>query len=218
MRRVDGGSSALRSAWDDVATTYAALLPDMRAEAPLDLSVLSAFGQLARGAASGPVVEVGCGAGRVMAHLADQDLEMVGIDLSTSMVAAARLAHPTLPLAAGDAAALPFRTGALGGLVSWYSLINTPTAALPEVLDGFARVTAAGAPLLLAFQSGEGERVDRASAYGRRISMTYFLHRAETVRAAVVDAGFSLYATVNREPALRHETTTQSFVLAVRAV
>ncbi len=214
---MDHERSALRSAWDDVATAYATLLPDMRAEAPLDLSVLSAFVQLARGAAAGPVVEVGCGAGRVTAHLAGQDLRMVGIDLSPSMVVAAHSAHPALPFAAGDAAALPLRTGALGGLVSWYSLINTPTAGLPEALEGFARVTAAGAPLLLAFQSGQGERVDRRSAYGRPVSMTYFLHRADTVAADVADAGFSLYATVNREPALPHETTTQSFVLAKRA-
>jgi ubiquinone/menaquinone biosynthesis C-methylase UbiE len=142
---------------------------------------------------------------------------MIGLDLSPNMVAAARLAHPTLPFGAGDAAALPFRTRAVGGLVSWYSLINMPTSGLPEVLDGFAHVMAAQAPLLLAFQSGQGERVDRPSAYGRRLTMTYFLHRAETVAAAVTDAGFSLYATVDRQPALPHETTTQSFVLARRA-
>lgn len=47
--------------------------------------------------------------------------------------------------------------------------------------------------------------------------MTYFRHAVDVVVRAVVHADFSLYATVNREPALTHETTTQSFVLATRA-
>lgn len=154
---MDAERSALRDAWDEVATAYAALLPDMRAEAPLDISVLAAFAQLARDAAVGPVADVGCGTGRVTAHLASHGLQMLGLDLSPSMVAVARSTHPTPAFAAGDASALPLRMKGFGGLVSWYSLINTPSAELPVVMEGFARVTAVGAPLLVAFQSGEGE-------------------------------------------------------------
>jgi len=190
----------------------------MRAEAPLDLSVLSAFAALAREAAAGPVAEVGCGTGRVTAHLAGLGVPTVGLDLSPNMVAIARSTYPALAFAAGDATALPLRKKGLGGLVAWYSLINTPSDELLGVMEGFARVTAAGAPLLLGWQSGAGERVDRSTAYGRPVPMTYFLHRADAVAHDVAQAGFSLYATMNREPALSHETTTQSFILATRAV
>lgn len=207
---------AARDAWDAVATAYAHLVPDMTAEAPLDLSVLSAFVQLAREAAVGPVAEVGCGAGRVTAHLAKHDLRVVGLDLSPAMVTAARSAHPALAFAAADAAALPLRSGSLGGLVAWYSLINLPPALLTAVLAEFARAMRAGAPLLIAFQSGLGERVDRASAYGQRVAITYFRHRQQDVMDDLVAAGFVLYASVCREPALTHETTPQTFLLATR--
>jgi ubiquinone/menaquinone biosynthesis C-methylase UbiE len=207
---------ATRDAWDTVAPDYARLLPDMTAEAPLDRGILSAFVQLCAEEAGGVVADVGCGAGRVTAHLAGCALRVVGVDLSPGMVSVARSLHPGLSLAVADAGALPFRTGALGGLLAWYSLINLPPRVLPGVLAEFARVTAPGAPLLLAFQSGQGERVDRASAYGRPVSMTYFRHRHEDVTGALVAAGFALYASVRREPALDHETTPQTFVLARR--
>jgi len=132
------------------------------------------------------------------------------------MASAARSAHPRLVFAAADAAALPIRSGTLGGLLAWYSLINVAPDRLPGVLDELARVTAAGAPLLLAFQSGRGERVDRTSSYGLPVAMTYFLHRQQEVVDGLVDAGFVLYATVCREPALPHETTPQTFLLATR--
>jgi hypothetical protein len=56
----------------------------------------------------------------------------------------------------------------------------------------------AGAPLLIAFQSGLGERVDRASAYGQPVAMTYFRHRQQDVMDDLVAAGFVLYASVQR--------------------
>ncbi len=207
---------AARDAWDAVATAYAELLPDMTVEAPLDLSVLSAFVQLAQEAAVGPVAEVGCGAGRVTAHLAKRELRVVGLDLSPRMVAAARSAHPALTFAAADAAALPLRSSALGGLVAWYSLINLPPSLVTAVLAEFARVMRAGAPLLIAFQSGLGERVERSSAYGQPVAMTYFRHRQQDMIDGLLTAGFVLYASVCRQPALAHETTPQTFLLATR--
>lgn len=85
---------------------------------------------------------------------------------------------------------------------------------IPVVLAEFVRVMEPRAPLLVAFQSGEGQRVDRTSAYGHDLPLTYFRHRSEYMKGAAVRAGFKIYATVRRHPALPHETTTQAFVLA----
>ena len=205
---------ATREAYDAVAPDYARLLPDMRVEAPPDLAVLSAFVALVEQSEAGPVAEVGCGSGRVTAHLADTGLPMLGLDLSPGMVAAARSAHPDLPFAAAHAGALPLRSGALAGLVAWYSLIHLPSTVLPEVLDEFARVLRPGAPLVVAFQSGRGERVDRATSYGHPVPLSYFRHRVEDVADALAGASFTLQETVHREPSLVHETTAQAFLVA----
>lgn len=207
---------ATRDAYDAVASDYARLLPDMTAEAPLDRAILAAFVEMAKQSGDGLVAEVGCGSGRVTAHVADAALRIVGLDLSPAMVAVARSAHPDLAFAVAHAGALPLRSGALAGLVAWYSLINLQTDLLRGVFAEFARVTRPGAPVVVAFQSGEGERVDRPTSYGHPVPLTYYRHRLEEVADALVSADFAMHAVVRREPSLAHETTPQAFLLAQR--
>lgn len=206
-----------RAAYDRVASDYARMLPDMSPEAPLDRAVLAAFAEMLRDGPEGLVADVGCGTGRVTKHLHDAGLRMVGFDLSAAMTALARTTHGGLPFAAAHAAALPLRASALGGLVAWYSLINMPTEALPAVFAEFARVTTSGALVLLAFQSGNGERVDRPTSYGQPVPLTYYLHNTLEVAALLAAAGFDVYATVDRVSAQWFESTPQAALLAHRS-
>ena len=207
---------ATRAAYDAVANDYARLLPDMSLEAFLDRAVLAAFVEMLDGTAGGLVAEVGCGSGRVTACLSDAGLDAVGFDLSSGMAAVAASLRPDIPFAVGHAGALPVRPGVLAGLVSWYSLINLPDDALPPVFSEFARVMRPGAPVIVAFQSGNGERVDRTSAYGHAVPMTYYRHAIDATADALTAAGFRLHASLRREAALTHETTAQGFLLAHR--
>jgi ubiquinone/menaquinone biosynthesis C-methylase UbiE len=186
------------------------------AEAPLDRAVLAAFVEMVKQSGDGLVAEVGCGSGRVTAHLADAALRIVGLDLSPAMATVARSARPDIAFAVAHAGALPIRSGALGGLVAWYSLINLPTDHLPAVLAEFARVMQPGAPVVVAFQCGEGERVDRTIAYGHSVPMTYYRHRIGDVVDALVGEGFALHATVRREQSRAHEYTPQALMIAHR--
>ena len=54
-----------RIAYDVVAADYADLLRGLMAGATWDRAVLAAFAEIA----SGPVVDVGCGPGRITGHL-----------------------------------------------------------------------------------------------------------------------------------------------------
>lgn len=162
-----------RTAFDAVASDYARLLPDLRAEAPLDRAVLTAFVEMVKQGDGGLVADVGCGSGRIAAHLVDAGLRVVGFDLSEGMVREARDAQPSLPLAVAHAGSLPLRTGAIAGLVAWYSIINLPGERLTNVFAELVRASRPGAPIVLAFQSGDGQRVDRDSAYGHPVPITY---------------------------------------------
>ena len=188
----------------------------MSAEAPLDRAVLAAFVEMLVEDGSALVAEVGCGAGRVTRHLHDKGLRVVGFDLSPAMVRVARTLHADLDFAAAEAGALPLSDGVLGGLVAWYSLINMPTMSLRRVFTEFARVTRPGALVLVAFQSGQGQRVDRATSYGQPVPLTYYRHRAEDVTGSLAAAGFTVHAAVERSPALSFESTSQTALLAHR--
>jgi SAM-dependent methyltransferase len=203
-----------RTAYDQLASDYAAAFPDLTAETAGDRSLIDAFA--AGVTAAGPVLDVGCGTGRVSAHLADLGLAPVGVDLSSRMLSEARGLHPELPLVLGSLARLPFASATASGVLAWYSLIHTAPDDLSVVVAELSRVLAPGAPLLVAFQCGHGERLERPSAFGRCVRRVSYRHDVEQVVDLLANHRLRLVERVAREPAAPHEMTAQAFLLAVR--
>lgn len=160
------------------------------------------------------VADLGCGPGRITAFLAAGGIDVVGVDLSSGMLAAARAAHPQLRFVQGGLAALPLADGSLVGAVCWYSIINTPPARLDRVASELARVLAPGGELLLGFQAGRGEGVHRAEAYGRPVPLTSFRHDPDAVGDRLEAAGLHVHARAVREPERDFESTPQAYLLA----
>ncbi len=152
----------VRHAYDTVASDYAERLPDTRAETALDLAMVDAFvaAVLQRRCrpATAPVLDAGCGAGRMSAHLAARGVQVRGVDLSPGMVEMARRDHPTLDFTVGSLDELPCQDGEFAGVLLWYSIIHTPPAGLDRVLAEAVRVLRPGGHLLVGFQSGTGTR------------------------------------------------------------
>ncbi|WP_371862409.1 class I SAM-dependent methyltransferase [Cellulomonas hominis] len=146
----------------------------------------------------GPLLDVGCGTGRVAAHLAASGVDVLGADLSPGMVAAARRAHPGLPFLVAAADALPLPDACAGGVLAWYSVIHTAPAGLAAVVAELRRVARPGAPLLAAFQAGHGERDEVAGAYGTDVTLAVHRHDPGRLAALLVAGGFDVRARVER--------------------
>ncbi len=117
---------ATRASYDTVAADYAALFHGELAAQPLDRALLAGFAELVRAAGGAPVADIGCGPGRVTAHLNDIGSPAFGIDLSPQMVAQARQAYPNLRFETGSMLTLDLPDRCLGGIVAWYSIIHVP--------------------------------------------------------------------------------------------
>jgi SAM-dependent methyltransferase len=203
---------ATRRAYDTVAVDYAELLSTELEAKPLDRALLAAFAELVRAAGARPVADLGCGPGRVTAHLQSLGLKAVGVDLSPAMVAVARAAHPGLQFHVGSMAALDLNDGALGGIVAWYSIIHTPPENLPVVFAEFHRVLAPGGQLLLAFQVGD-ERVHLERAYGHVVSLDTFRLSPDRICELLTQCGLVVHARLLREPD-ESEKTKQAYLMA----
>jgi SAM-dependent methyltransferase len=202
---------ATRAAYDLVALDYAELLRTELADKPVDRAMLGVFAELVHG----PVADIGCGSGRITAHLAELGIDAFGIDLSPAMVAVARREHPALQFEVGSMESLVTPDAALGGIVAWYSIIHTPASRLPAVFAEFHRVLTAGGLLLLAFQVGDEPR-HLSHAYGHDIALDAYRLPPESIAGLLAAAGFTVEAQLIREPDAA-ETTPQAFLLARKA-
>jgi SAM-dependent methyltransferase len=64
-----------RTGYDIVAEDYATLIPDLSAETSLDVAMIDDFAGRCLDAPTSPVADVGCGTGRVSAHLAARGVD-----------------------------------------------------------------------------------------------------------------------------------------------
>jgi len=205
--------SSVRLAYDTVAEDYATHLPDTRAEAPLDLAVLDAF--VAAVADEGPVLDAGCGAGRLTRHLAQRGCAVEGVDLAPGMVAAARRRHPDLKFSVGSLASLPCAADSFAGVVLWYSIIHTPPASHRHVFAEVARVLRPGGHVVVAFQSGHGVH-DVGPAYrrfGHDVTLERHLVTEQEVAEDLAAVGLDEVCRLVRRPR-GTETDDQAVLLA----
>lgn len=211
--------AAARAVYDASAGTYVEFVStelSPATEVPVDHSLLMAFVELVAAGTVKRVADVGCGPGRVTAFLARRGLDVVGVDVSAAMLAAARIAHPALEFEEGQLDDLPIDEGSLGGVVCWYSIIYTPPERLGDAFAEVGRVLVRGGYLLVAFQAGDGEPVHRADAHGTGLSLTSYRHSLGDVSGRLEQAGLEVRATALREPEFDHEPTQQAFVIAYR--
>ncbi|RAO33689.1 Cysteine synthase [Micromonospora noduli] len=179
---VDDWLTATRTSYDTVAVSYAHLVRDLLAEAPYERAALASFAELVQGAGGGPVADVGCGTGRITAHLHTLGVDAFGIDLSPGMIDVARRDHPELRFEVGSMTDLDLADGSVAGLVAWYSLIHIPDDQIGVVFAHFRRVVRPGGPLLLGFHVGD-ETTLKTEGYGGH-PMNVHVHRRQPAQVA----------------------------------
>ncbi|MFJ3723276.1 class I SAM-dependent methyltransferase [Streptomyces sp. NPDC090045] len=212
--------TSVRASYDAVAVDYARLVGTELARKPLDRAMLAAFAEYVRGAGvrgnggrgGRAVADLGCGPGRVTAHLDGLGVRAFGVDLSPAMVAVARRTYPGLRFEVGAMAALDVADGVLGGVLAWYSTVHTPPAELPVVFAEFARVLAPGGYTLIAFEAGD-ERIRLEHAYGHPFALDVYGTPPDLIADLLAGAGLAEVARLVREPDSL-EKSPQGFLLA----
>jgi SAM-dependent methyltransferase len=176
--------------------------------------MLATFAELTSAGSRGPVADLGCGTGRVTAHLDALGVEAFGVDLSTVMVDLARTSHPHLRFDVGSITDLDLPDCAVGGILAWYSTIHTPPRDLPGVFAEFSRVLAPRGYLLVGFHVGDG-RHPRTVTYRDAVSVDAYDVTPERVADLARQAGLVVQAQLVRA-AQGRETRPQASLIAAK--
>lgn len=209
----DGWLEDTRTSYDTVAASYADQVRNLLDETPKERAVLALFADLVSSRGGGSVADVGCGPGRITAHLCQLGVDAFGIDLSPGMIEVARRDHPGLRFELGSMTDLDLGDGSMAGLVAWYSLIHIPDTEIGTVFQHFHRVLQPGGPLLLSFHVGDASKLKTEGYGGHPMKVHVHRRRHGQMIGWLNEAGF----TVDEHRTLTSaESTLGGIILARR--
>ncbi|WP_374215417.1 class I SAM-dependent methyltransferase [Streptomyces cucumeris] len=188
----DGWLEDTRTSYDTVAASYADQVRNLLDDTPEERAVLALFADLVSSRDGGSVADVGCGPGRITAHLRQLGVDAFGIDLSPGMIEVARRDHPGLRFELGSMTDLDLGDGSMAGLVAWYSLIHIPDKGIGTVFKQFHRVLQPGGPLLLGFHVGDESKVKTEGYGGHPMKVHVHRRRHSQMIGWLNEAGFTI--------------------------
>jgi SAM-dependent methyltransferase len=218
--RLDGGDIAVgvKATYDAIAEEYARRLGDELEGKPLDRALLTGLVELV---GQGRIADLGCGPGHVTRFLSEQRADVIGVDLSPSMIAVARRRSPKLEFTASDMLALPVPDGAWAGIVALYSIIHLNRTQRAVACQEFARVLRPGGWLLVAFhvdspQFAAGDVNHLSTWFGQKVQIDGYFLEPDDVSSQLHAVGFALEAKMERQPIAHVEAATRRCYLLAR--
>ena len=201
------------ASYDAVAAAYSEELLDELIHKPFEIWLLERVATLA----DGPVMDLGCGPGHIAAFLADQGIEVHGLDASSAIIEQARANFTDLDFQVGRFHQLlrPRTAPAWGAIVAWYAFVYLAPSELAPTLRQAAATLRPGGVFALALKLGDG--IDHSDElFGVPVDLDLVLHDRDQVLAAVAEAGLVVDEWYVRSPVPTEAQFERLYVLAHR--
>ncbi|MCC4908451.1 class I SAM-dependent methyltransferase [Microbacterium sp. cx-59] len=170
------------------AAEYTQVLGSMNAVHPADRHLVEAWAK----AASGRVLDAGCGPGHWTSHLTNLGIDVRGIDIVTAFIDHAQATYPDARFELGTIDALDLGDGVMAGILSWFSTIHHAPERISIPLTEFARTLRPGGRLLLGYFDGE-----EIELFHHAVTRAY-RWPAHELHARLEAAGFDIIETHRR--------------------
>jgi len=187
----------IQTSYDTVAREYAdELYPELKGK-PSDRKLLDRFADRVRGL--GWVCDLGCGPAQIARYLQDRGVDVMGLDLSSGMLAQARRLNPDLALVQSSMLALGLGSEVLYGIAAFYCIIHIPREQVVIALAEMRRVLKQGGCLLVTFHLGT-EDSHHEELFGRPVSLDVVLFTTGEMTGYLQAAGFKVEEVLERDP------------------
>ena len=142
-----------RQAYSLTAQKYHELFHNEMNEKEYDRKLLDSFA--ARFNNDSLICDAGCGpSAHIGKYLFEKGIKVVGVDISEKCIELARLNNPEMKFECADISNMPFDDNSFDGLISYYSIINTPKIYVNKIFAEFRRVLKPDGYLLVAVKAG----------------------------------------------------------------
>jgi len=146
------------------------------------------------------ICDAGCGpCGHIAAYLVNKGVNIIGVDISDRSVEIAKSLHPEINFEVGDFSAMRFADNYFDGIISYYSIIDTPKKYIKEVLGEFNRVLKKGGYFLIAVKEGETEGFQN-ELLGIETEIYFSLFSEREIEVYLSESGFEIIMLEVREP------------------
>jgi len=187
-----------RQAYDLAAQRYHDLFHNEMNEKEYDRKLLDSFAS--RFHKEALICDAGCGpSGHIGRYVFDKGMQVIGIDVSEKCIELARRHNPEMRFEQGDIANLMFDDESLDGIISYYSILNTPKQDVGRIFKEFYRVLKSNGYLLIAVKEGTTEGyINDLLGIETEIYMTLFTEKEIT--DYFQQAGFLVEFVERRNP------------------
>ena len=198
MDTLDSINLLTRQAYNLAAQKYHNLFHNEMNEKEYDRKLLDSFA--ARFNKDSLICDAGCGpSAHIGRYLFDRGIKVVGVDISEKCVELARINNPEMKFECADISSMPFDENTFDGLISYYSIINTPKIYVNRIFSEFRRVLKPDGFLLVAVKAGTTEGyVDDLLGIKTKTYFSFFTQ--DEIVSYFEEAGFTLEFTEKRNP------------------
>jgi len=198
MDTLDSINLLTRQAYNLAAQKYHDLFHNEMNEKEYDRKLLDSFA--ARFNKNSMICDAGCGpSAHIGKYLFDKGIKVVGVDISEKCVELAQINNPEMKFECADICSMPFDDNTFDGLISYYSIINTPKIYVNRIFAEFRRVLKPDGYLLVAIKAGTTEgHIDDLLGIKARNYLSLFTK--DEIVACFSRAGFLLEFFDQRNP------------------
>ena len=198
MDSLDSINLKTRQAYNLAAERYHGLFHNEMNEKEYDRKLLDSFA--GRFHKNSLICDAGCGpSGHIGRYVFDKGIQVVGVDISDKCVELARRYNPKMRFERGDIGNLAFDDGSFDGIISYYSIIDTPKRYVGRIFRGFHRVLKPGGNLLVAVKAGTTEGYMK-DLLGIETEIYFTLFTEKEITRFFEKAGFLLEFIERRNP------------------
>lgn len=148
----------------------------------------------------GLLADFGCGPGQTTKFLYDHGVKnIVGIDLSSAMVDAARKLFPEIRFETGNLLDLAYNSNHFTSAIAFYAIVHFTDDQLKTAFTEVNRVLKKGGQFLFTFHVGD-ETVHFDKAHDKEIDIDLYFFPTDKILKLLSDTGFGIIDALERYP------------------